>query len=501
MKKYFFIVIFLPQFSLSQISPQLLRQQLDQSSALTAYEKKAAKAFYEWNKYEAAWISASSREVKQNVLNSFSAAAGYGLDAADFSQALQARYTQALTSSDSIKQDISITVAAIRFLTGVKYGDKPSLRYTGADINPNSELIAALVLEAAHQKNWSEVIIKAEPSRKEYEMAKRWLQHLNEIFAGNGFTEVVIKSKTVDLNNQPLLVKLYQLGYTDTSGISQKTLVSKLKEAQKGFDLFNDGMLKSTTLAALNKPLKMRITELKYLLNSLRWLQSLENEKQIAIVNIPSATLYVYKKDSVSISSKIIAGKPSTPTPTLSSNINEVIVYPYWHVPNKIATGELLPIIKRNIGYLEENNFEVLNKSGKVVNPYSINWSALSSSYFPYTIRQSTGCDNSLGVLKFNFYSPFTVYLHDTPSKGLFAINKRFFSHGCMRVEKPVDLARFLLHEKRDYIDSLTSQCLKEQKPRTIPIGEPMPVVVLYSTAWYNNKGEIIFYNDVYKKL
>jgi L,D-transpeptidase YcbB len=125
----------------------------------------------------------------------------------------------------------------------------------------------------------------------------------------------------------------------------------------------------------------------------------------------------------------------------------------------------------------------------------------LSTSYFPYTIRQSTGCDNSLGLLKFNFYSPFTVYLHDTPSKGLFEINKRFFSHGCMRVEKPVDFAQFLLQEKAEYIDSLTSQCLREQKPKTIPLADILPVVVLYSTAWYNNKGEIIFYTDVYNKL
>ena len=263
----------------------------------------------------------------------------------------------------------------------------------------------------------------------------------------------------------------------------------------------NDGVLRSTTIKELNVPIQRRREELKTALNIIRWVEGIRHGSTIGIINIPSASFFVYSNDTVSLYSRLVVGKPSTPTPTLSSKITEVIAYPYWNVPNKIATKELLPSIKRNIGYLDDNNFQVLDKQGKVLDPYKITWQNLGASNFPYSIRQSTGCDNSLGVLKFNFYTPFTVYLHDTPFKGMFYLNKRYFSHGCMRIEKPVDLAQILLKEKASDIETLTKQCLKEQKPKTISLSEPMPLIVLYCTAWYNEKGEIQFFEDVYHKL
>jgi L,D-transpeptidase YcbB len=160
-----------------------------------------------------------------------------------------------------------------------------------------------------------------------------------------------------------------------------------------------------------------------------------------------------------------------------------------------------LPSIKRNRGYLAANNFQVLDKNGRVLDPYKINWSSLSTSYFPYTIRQCTGCDNSLGIVKFNFYNPFTVYLHDTPAKGLFNLNKRYFSHGCMRLEKPIEFGQLLLGKNRIAIDTLTIKgCLKSQAPRVVPTEEKWPVVVMYSTAWYDSTGSVIFFEDIYQR-
>jgi L,D-transpeptidase YcbB len=497
--KWVLAFLLIPSLSIGQLSPEIVRQQLDQTSC-SSYYKKAVALFYEWNGYRFAWTRPASTSLKNQVLNTFSSAEDFGFDRSEYKDVLQ--IPLAISMADSVRIDVKITISMLRFLTDLKYGEEPALRYSGVSLEPNRELIAALAVEAANHNNWNEVIQKAESNRIEYTNAKRKLKYFNTVTSSSDFSEVIIKSKLVDKTNLALINKLYQLGFIEsTSVVTDKLLSMKLKEAQKNFDVLSDGQLKSTTLAALNVSLKERTREIKILLNNIRWLENLQNEKQIAIVNIPSATLYVYGKDSMNISSKIIAGKPSTPTPTLSSKINEVIIYPYWHVPVKIAVGELLPRIKKDIGYLDANGYQVLSKSGKVLNPYSINWHALNASYFPYTIRQSTGCDNSLGVLKFNFYSPFTVYLHDTPSKGLFDINKRFFSHGCMRVEKPVDLARFLLHEKRNYIDSLTSECLKDQKPKTLPLAETLPVVVLYSVAWYTDKGEIRFYADVYNKM
>jgi len=177
-------------------------------------------------------------------------------------------------------------------------------------------------------------------------------------------------------------------------------------------------------------------------------------------------------------------------------------LYPYWNVPNNIATQELLPKIKRDPDYLDENNYQVLNKQARVMNPYEINWQALSRNYFPYILRQSTGCDNSLGLIKLNFYNPFTVYLHDTPAKSLFDQNQRYFSHGCMRLQKAVEVAHYILRDNTIAIDTLTEKgCLKNQSPIIVPATEIIPVFVLYHTAWIDSAARVKFYRDVYNKF
>jgi murein L,D-transpeptidase YcbB/YkuD len=231
-------------------------------------------------------------------------------------------------------------------------------------------------------------------------------------------------------------------------------------------------------------------------------MNEIKSSKEVVFLNIPSTTLFAYNKGSIILESRVIVGKPSTRTPTLSSNINEIIMYPYWHVPKKIATQELLPSIKRDRGFLERNNFQVLNSQGKIVDPNKINWHSLSASNFPYQIRQSTGCDNSLGIIKLNFYNPFSVYLHDTPGKGLFFLNKRYFSHGCMRVEKAIELAKHIAGNYAFTIDTIESKgCTLNQAPLVFPADKPMNLFVLYSTVWYDGNGAIAFFDDVYEKL
>lgn len=236
--------------------------------------------------------------------------------------------------------------------------------------------------------------------------------------------------------------------------------------------------------------------------STMRWLQGLQHTGKLIVVNIPSATLAVYDHDTVPITSNVIVGKLATPTPTLTSEVTQVVLYPYWMVPNKIARRELLPLIKKHISYLEQNNFQVLDHYGRIIDPNSINWQALSADYFPYTLRQSTGCDNSLGLIKLEFYSPYSVYLHDTPAKMLFLLPQRFFSHGCIRVEKAKELARLLLNGNTKIFDGLiTDDPPAEHDPVYIKLPAPIPVMVLYNTAWPDNSGVVRYYKDVYRKM
>lgn len=460
---------------------------------------------YNTNKNMLLWMGKEA--VQKELIEILHQAPSLGLEEKDYQfsflknwQANQA----AKIHLNPIETDIRFTDAALHFFTDVKTGSKmPSFDYQGLMYVPDENEIASQLkvhLIAGGLKNF---LIELQPRSKEYALALHTLNFFQHIVSGNSFIEKKIISTKVDSTNKPLLLRLYQLGFADSLKlfITKKELLQNLKLAQSQFDLLNDGV-RSTTLEALNIPLRQRIKELKNALNTFRWLEGLKQRGIVLFLNIPSANFFVYESGKLVLYSRVIVGKPSTPTPTLTSTITEVVLYPYWMVPHKIAVNELLPSIKKNIGFLELGNFQVLNKNGKVVNPYAINWQSLNKGYFPYIIRQSTGCDNSLGLVKFNFDNPFTVYIHDTPGKILFSSARRFYSHGCMRIEKPQELALLVLGRDRIKIDTLTAKgCLNHQSPTVVKAEKPLPIVVLYSPVWYTEKGELRFYNDVYKRV
>ncbi len=468
-------------------------------------DQQPVSQFYSFYEFELAWMETPVAGLRNQLTALLGSAETYGLEkpAALLNQVERMQSGKMpLALQDSIYMDIRLTDAALWFFYELQYGNhSPSFRYAGVHSQPDISLTVWHLAEACRTRNLNFMVKLLEPKTTEYQQAKSWFNRFGRLLKSEGFREEKITSAKVAFSNQPLVNKLVQLGYWDPAQPKEEALLIKaLQQAQKNMDLLSDGKLRTTALAALNVPVKMRYEELKELLNVLRYMNGLREEGTLAVVNIPSADLFVYRFDSLLLYSRMVVGKPTTPTPVLSSRINEVILYPYWHVPHKIATRELLPLIKRNPSYLDAHNFQVLDQSGRVVNPKNINWRSLGSNNFPYTLRQSTGCDNSLGILKFNFYNPFTVYLHDTPGKELFSLNRRYFSHGCMRVEKPVELAQILLRENAGVVDSLTRACLLKQKPRVIRLETSVPLLVLYQTAWFTSDGNIRFFEDSYKK-
>ena len=213
---------------------------------------------------------------------------------------------------------------------------------------------------------------------------------------------------------------------------------------------------KHDSLTSLQK--KQLTTSLQFY----RWMHHFKFEKWI-VVNIASATLRYYEFDSIKLRMKTVVGKPSTKTPRIATYCNYIVLYPYWNVPASIALNELLPEFKRNPGDVDALNMQVLDLKGNIIDHHKLNWKNYSRNYFPFRIRQSTGCDNSLGVMKFNLTSPFSVYLHDTNNKVAFLSGYRYYSHGCIRIEEPIELANYLLPNKVD--SNFLASCLKEQAP------------------------------------
>ncbi len=233
-------------------------------------------------------------------------------------------------------------------------------------------------------------------------------------------------------------------------------------------------------------------------MNFNRWLNRFELEKY-AVINIPAAELNVYDSTkTILLNMRVIVGKNATRTPCMTAPIRDIITYPYWNVPRSIATKEMLPKIKKNVGYLASQQLQVFGANGQEINPWSIEWSKLSATNFPYRLRQSTGCDNALGVIKFNLLSPFDVYLHDTNQRSLFTRPNRWLSHGCIRLQKPIELANLLFGTEK-FPENFLQICLKDQTPRTEKLEKLFPVFVVYLPAALDANEAVKFYPDVYR--
>jgi len=470
--------------------------------SLTIHFPDAVKQFYSYQNFQAMWLNAGQQSLRNELFDLLRSAGRFGLNESDY--LFEKLFAVSNTLNDSLAAEIRLTDVVLHFVQDLLYGNSsPQFGYSGLKYLPACSDIPLLLSTYLKAGKLSRLLHDVEIRSREYIAIKNQIIRYDTIIYHEHFREVTISSAAISGSNLPLMTKLYQLGILDSVNkkISDTALTGKIKEAQKLFGLPPDGILRATLLSRLNVPMQIRLEELKKALNTTRWLNCIVNNEPTIVVNIPSATLLVYEQGKIILESKIIVGKKSTPTPTLTSKATEVILYPYWMVPYSIAIKELLPIIKRNPSYLDANGYQVINANGKIVNPRSINWQALGSRYFPYRIRQSTGCDNALGLIKLNFYNPYSVYLHDTPGKSLFNASSRYFSHGCMRVEKAMELAHLLLAGNTIAVDTLEEKgCLRNQAPITVPATRPMNVIVLYNTAWLNSAGNISFAEDVYKK-
>jgi murein L,D-transpeptidase YcbB/YkuD len=261
---------------------------------------------------------------------------------------------------------------------------------------------------------------------------------------------------------------------------------------QRRHGLQEDGNAGPGVIAALNVPIEARIDQIRLALERWRWLPRNLGDRHI-LVNIPSYSLEVWDKGANPVSMRVVVGRKDTPTPVFNERMTHIVFSPYWNVPPTIAQGETLPAVMQDASFLARNNMEVLDSSGKVVDPESIDLDDPTK----YRFRQRPGSGNSLGLVKFMFPNEYNVYLHDTPADSLFARATRSFSHGCVRVEEPVELAGYLLRDQRDWTTDRIDEAMKAGEERTVKLKEPIPVYLGYWSASATSDG-VRFTDDVY---
>lgn len=240
-----------------------------------------------------------------------------------------------------------------------------------------------------------------------------------------------------------------------------------------------------------------KINKLVVNMERCRWIGSGLGERYIS-VNVPGYKLRIIENDSIVLESKVIVGKKETPTPELESVVRSFIIYPYWHVPKSIVK-EILPHIQQDTSYLKKHNYDVLNQLGKPIQTSGIDWRVYDAETFPYVLRQREGSENTMGIIKFIFSNNYGVYLHDTNARKLFSLSERSLSHGCIRVQKATDLARYLIKDDHIVSPEDLDQYLMLQRRMKIELIRPIPVYLQYFTCELKGE-EIIFYNDIYEK-
>jgi murein L,D-transpeptidase YcbB/YkuD len=275
-----------------------------------------------------------------------------------------------------------------------------------------------------------------------------------------------------------------------------------LKKFQRRHGLADDGVVSAATRAELNVPVERRVEQLELNLERWRWLPKDLGRRHI-IVNIAAFELEVVEDDSVALSMRVVVGRPFDRTPVLSDTMRYLVLNPYWHVPTNIATTELLPKLKRARSYLARYKLRVFPNSGpdaQEVDPTTVDWSTVSPAHFPFLLRQDPGLQNALGRIKFMFLNKYHVYLHDTPSRPLFEETQRDFSHGCIRIEQPIALAVYLLRPDPRWTRDSLLRALDDAVDRAVPLPEPIPIHLLYWTAWADWDGTIQFRRDIHDR-
>jgi murein L,D-transpeptidase YcbB/YkuD len=347
------------------------------------------------------------------------------------------------------------------------------------------------------------------PTHSTYTGLQRALSRYRDIAANGGWSSIG-EGPTLRPGDRGLRVLLLRhrlevtgdllAAFNHASDIFGRDLEQAVRAFQRRHGLHVDGVVDPKTRRALDVPARCRVQQIA--LNMARWRQLPHDLGDRYIqVNIPDFTLDVIEHGGTIMHMRVIVGKPSWPTPGFSHTVRYLVLNPYWNVPSSIATREILPKVKQDPSYLDVHNMEVLSgweEDAAQVNPLSVDWSAVQPQTFQYRFRQKPGPGNALGRIKFMFPNAYNVYLHDTSAEALFTRSSRAFSHGCVRVARPVDLAEYLLQNQASWTRQRLLEVLNQDTQRRIELPEPVPIHLIYQTAWMDADGTLQFRNDIY---
>jgi len=490
------------------------------------YSPKEVVCFYKLRKFLPAWCDENGEiaPVALELIESLKLADRDGLNSGDYHQKtiliLQSMLNSAKTNQETVKPDLLTNLELLLTDAYLVYGSHLKMGRVNTETinsewsaNRHNTKMETILQNALDSGKVVEVLIGLAPGQKEYKQLKNLLAGYKVLAQKKGWKKIsyVSKMQKGDSSKFVLQVKNRLLA---TGELEQKlsnspqdfvfgdSLENAVKIFQSCHGLLADGVVGASTLAELNISVENRIVQTVANLERWRWLPKELGQRNIQ-VNIPDFSLKVEENKKLVMGMKVIVGKALTRTPVFSGNMSYLVLSPYWNLPRKISVNEILPKLKANSSYLKSKEIKVVKGSGKniqVIDPSEINWHTVTAANFNYFLRQEPGKNNPLGKVKFMFPNRFAVYLHDTQAPEQFQQRNRGMSHGCIRIEKPLDLAIYLLRTDKNWSKENFMKVVEKEIEKKVILPEPISVHILYFTTWVDTLGVIQYRRDLYRK-
>lgn len=449
-------------------------------------------------------------------------AADNGLNATDYDiNALlnkQIKAGQNVSVERAALFDSALNIALLRYLSDLHSGRvnpaKLKFKFKEKEHSPD---FARLLFDAAQQGNVSKLIDKVEPDLALYRNLKQLLPRYRELAQQSRFPPFDFGKKLSPGQSHPQIPQMREFllavgdlptdksGQIDPNASSYTApLVEAMKKFQYRHGLEADGVIGARTVAMMNMPLRQRVQQIELTMERLRWLPELKHSPYV-MVNIPAFRLWAFDAPNpegiYALTMKVVVGEAlDKQTPVFMADMRYLDFKPYWNVPYSILKKEILPKLYQDAAYLSRQDMEVVTRFGNDVKAVSLtgdSFKLLRSG--DLQIRQRPGKKNALGAVKFVFPNENGVYMHDTPSQQFFARSRRDFSHGCIRVAEPKNLAQFVLKFQEGWDrDTIGKAMEADNKPQRVKLKSAIPVIIFYATAMTDSSGNALFFDDIY---
>jgi len=465
-------------------------------------------SLYERNGFVPAW---TRREALQELRAAVVDAETHGLDPNDYHRPELERLLErrSLDAQERVDLDLLATDALVRLVYHLVFGKVDPER-----LDPQWNLAreidgeqAALAIRATIESPSVLIAVaRFAPQHPAYARLRGALIRYREISARGGFELVPRGAKLEQGSEGPRVGALRRrlaaegdLAREEAEGESfDAALAAALRRAQTRFGLEPDGVVGPATLAALNVSGRERVDQIRLNLERARWvLHAVEG--RLVLVDIPGFHLHLFENGD-DWTTRVIVGRPYRRTPVFRSTIRYLVLNPTWTVPPTIFAEDMIPALRKDPGTLAKKQLRVIDAQGREVDAREIDWSTVTRRNFPYQLRQDPGPQNPLGRIKFMFPNAYSVYLHDTPARELFARAERAASSGCIRVEDPLTLAVGLLADPEVWSREALEGAIATGVTRTVNLREPVPVILMYWTVDVDADGSVQFRPDLYHR-